>query len=219
MGLVVGFIVDFPVRLTVKAIPAQHVLGGAIILFGLAAKIVPVCGRYSGLMVLRFILGCGEAVLTMGFLYPSQWYKADELACGQVSPNEQALCYNNSLLTTRTAFLYWSTAASFSCGLVSYGTDKNLDCAHGIASWKWLFTIESVPTVVGGLAVIDVLPVDTAVVKPKTKQPNLSGIQSNAGCLLSSFQHAEQRPRFRCTTYSAHVGESIQANLLVSLPR
>ncbi|ETI27784.1 hypothetical protein G647_00233 [Cladophialophora carrionii CBS 160.54] len=177
MGLVVGFfIVDFPVRLTMKSIPAQYVLGGAIILFGTATGLVPVCGRYSSLMVLRFILGCGEAVLTMGCLYLSQWYKADELACGQLSPNEQALCSNNSLLTTRTAFMYWSTVASFSSGPISYGTDKNLDGVHGIASWKWLFIIESVPTVVGGLAAVVVLPVGTAVVKPKIKQPSLSGI-------------------------------------------
>lgn len=55
--------------------------------------------------------------------------------------------------------MYWSTpVASFSSGLISYGIDKNLDGAYGIASWKWLFIIESVPTVVFGLAVIFLLP-------------------------------------------------------------
>lgn len=42
---VVGFfIVDFPVGLAMKAFPARYIFGGAIILFGLAAGLVPVCG-------------------------------------------------------------------------------------------------------------------------------------------------------------------------------
>ena len=63
------------------------------------------------------------------------------------------------LLTVTIAFMYWSTpVASFSSGLIAYGVDKNLDGAHGIASWKYLFIVESAPTVVFGLAVLFVLP-------------------------------------------------------------
>ena len=63
-----------------KAVPAQYVFGAAVLVFGLGAGLVPVAGGYAGLMVLRFLLGCGEGVLTMGFLYLSQWYKPEELA-------------------------------------------------------------------------------------------------------------------------------------------
>lgn len=63
-----------------KVFPAQYVFGTAVIVFGLSATLVSVSGGYAGLMVLRFLLGCGEGVFTMGFLYLSQWYKPEELA-------------------------------------------------------------------------------------------------------------------------------------------
>lgn len=79
--LVVGyFIVDFPIGLAMKVFPANCVFGAAMVIFGLSAALVPVSGGYGGLMGLRFLLGCGEGVFTMGFMYLSQWYKPEELA-------------------------------------------------------------------------------------------------------------------------------------------
>lgn len=63
-----------------RIIPAQFVFGGAILIFGLSATCMAVAGGYTGLMVLRTILGMGDAVLTLGFLYLSLWYRPDELA-------------------------------------------------------------------------------------------------------------------------------------------
>lgn len=81
MLLVVGFmVIELPAILLLRVVPAQRVYGGAVILFGLAATLISVCGGYAGLMVLRFILGAGESVVTSGFLYLSFWYKRDELA-------------------------------------------------------------------------------------------------------------------------------------------
>ena len=85
--LVVGFLVsELPSALLIRVIPAQHVFGGAIVLFGVCAVCMSAAGGYAGMMVLRTILGIGEAVLTLGFLYLSLWYKADELAfrCGKI---------------------------------------------------------------------------------------------------------------------------------------
>ena len=77
----VGFFVsDFPIGLSMKLFPAQWVFGFSMVVCGITAVVMPVAGGFAGLMVLRFILGCGEAVFTMGFLYLSQWYKPEELA-------------------------------------------------------------------------------------------------------------------------------------------
>jgi hypothetical protein len=54
-----------------RIIPAKFVFGGAILLFGLCATCMVVAGGYAGLVVLRTILGMGEAVFTLGFLYLS----------------------------------------------------------------------------------------------------------------------------------------------------
>jgi MFS family permease len=78
---VVSFLVaELPMALLMRVVPAQFVFGGAILLFGLCASCMAVSGGYAGLMVLRTILGMGEAVLTLGFLYLSLWYRPDELA-------------------------------------------------------------------------------------------------------------------------------------------
>jgi MFS family permease len=66
--------------LLMRIIPTQLVFGGAILLFGLCATCIAFSGGYAGLMVLRTLLGLGEAVLTLAFLYLSLWYKPDELA-------------------------------------------------------------------------------------------------------------------------------------------
>ena len=67
-----------------------------MIFFGLCANLVPVAGNYSGLMALRFFLGCGEGVAVMGFLYLSLWYKADELA---LRTGTLQYCVEKALLT------------------------------------------------------------------------------------------------------------------------
>lgn len=73
-------IAELPIALLMRIVPAQFVFGGAILVFGLCSTLIAFSGGYAGLMVLRTLLGLGEAVLTLGFLYLSLWYKPDELA-------------------------------------------------------------------------------------------------------------------------------------------
>jgi hypothetical protein len=66
----------------------------------------------------------------------SSWYRADEL-------------------THRIAILYSGVAlANMFGGLIAAGVLANLDGAHGISAWRWLFVIEGVATV--GIASIAV---------------------------------------------------------------
>lgn len=77
----VGFLViELPAALLMRVIPAQFVFGGAVLVFGLCATLISVATGFAGLMVLRLFLGFGEAVMTLGFLYCSLWYKSEELA-------------------------------------------------------------------------------------------------------------------------------------------
>ena len=63
-----------------RVVRAQWIFGGAILLFGVFATLITVSGGFAGLMVLRLLLGICEAILTLGFLYLSLWYRPDELA-------------------------------------------------------------------------------------------------------------------------------------------
>lgn len=69
-------------------------------------------------------MGVGEAFLQAGPLYLSFWYKRDEYA-------------------TRLA-IFFSTAAVAGAfnGIISYGIEKHLDGACGMAAWRWIFLIE-----------------------------------------------------------------------------
>lgn len=71
---------ELPTAILMRKLPAQYVFGVAIILFGVCATCISVAGGFAGLMVLRTILGVGEAVCTLGFLYLSMWYRPHELA-------------------------------------------------------------------------------------------------------------------------------------------
>lgn len=79
---------------------------------------------YSALAGLRFGVGMGEAFLQAGVIYLSLWYKRNELA-------------------TRGAWFFSTSAlAGAFNGLVGYGIFKNLNGAHGLPAWKWIFLIE-----------------------------------------------------------------------------
>lgn len=79
--VVVAFaIAELPASVLLRKVPANFIFGSGVILFGLIATLISVSGGYAGLMVLRFLLGVGEAVITTCFLYLTLWYNRDELA-------------------------------------------------------------------------------------------------------------------------------------------
>ena len=90
---------------------------------------------FAGELVCRLILGAAEAPFFSGAIFlMSSWYKASEL-------------------THRIAVLYAGVAmANMFGGLIAAGVLANLDGAHGIAGWRWLFITEGVATI--GIAII-----------------------------------------------------------------
>ncbi|KIX94915.1 uncharacterized protein Z520_09225 [Fonsecaea multimorphosa CBS 102226] len=137
----IGFLVlQTPAALLMKILAPRWVLGGSIAMFGLVAALFSKARNFADLIGLRLLLGFGEAIVPLSFLYISMWYKHDELAL-------------------RGCLIYWSTSvASFAGGLIAYGVEKNIHNAHGLRSWQWLFIVEGVPTFAVGLAIIIFLP-------------------------------------------------------------
>ncbi|KAK1700891.1 major facilitator superfamily domain-containing protein [Colletotrichum godetiae] len=124
-------------------VPSNMIVGkikwpGAYICCGMAAwgvisSLMAVVHNYEGLLMARFFLGFVEAIFFPGALY------------------FLSLFYNRKQFALRTAILYsGSQLGNAFGGLFAIGI-LNLDGAHGLAGWRWLFLVEGVITV--GLAI------------------------------------------------------------------
>ncbi|KAK9761097.1 hypothetical protein K7432_014253 [Basidiobolus ranarum] len=86
-------------------------------------------------------MGCFQAGLGPGIpLLLSYWYKREEMA------------------RRMSIFLGSSTLAGLFGGVFAYAVIRNLDDSHGLASWRWLFIVEGVPTIFIGILCFFFLP-------------------------------------------------------------
>ncbi|KIW35543.1 uncharacterized protein PV07_02233 [Cladophialophora immunda] len=133
-------LVELLAGILLRKLPANLVIGCAVLLFGVLAACFTAVESYASLMVLRLLLGLAEGTSYNAYLYTSLWYKPHELS-------------------RRTAAVYGMSpiAGAFS-GLISYGIERNLDGAKGYHAWQWLFIIEGVLTITFSLFIIALLP-------------------------------------------------------------
>ncbi|KAH8728079.1 pantothenate transporter liz1 [Phaeosphaeriaceae sp. PMI808] len=112
-----------------------------MIVWGIISGATGACQNFGGLLACRFFLGIVEAAFFPGALfYLSAWYTRKELGF-------------------RTAVLYSGSLVSGAFGgLITAGITGNMDGAHGLRAWRWVFIIEGVITVVIAFAAIFVLP-------------------------------------------------------------
>ncbi|KAJ9641318.1 hypothetical protein H2204_002996 [Knufia peltigerae] len=122
----VGYIVfQLPGDIFLRVVTPPVQLGIALCVWGTFTASCAAANSYSALAGLRFGVGMGEAFLQAGVIYLSLWYKRNELA-------------------TRGAWFFSTSAlAGAFNGLVGYGIFKNLNGAHGLPAWKWIFLIEA----------------------------------------------------------------------------
>jgi len=108
--------------------------------WGLITTLTSICKSYGGYVVIRLFLGMTEAGLYPGsYFILSMWYTPQELA-------------------TRMAIFYGAnTAAGAFGGVIAYGVG-NLDHHMGWRAWQWLFLIEGVITIFGGICTYFFLP-------------------------------------------------------------
>ncbi|KAI0174758.1 major facilitator superfamily domain-containing protein [Pestalotiopsis sp. NC0098] len=108
--------------------------------WGLITALTCLVTNYGSYVAVRLVLGLTEAGLYPGsYFILSMWYTPSELA-------------------TRMAIFYGAnTAAGAFGGVIAYGVG-NLDGAHGMRAWKWLFLIEGCITILAGLVCLVLLP-------------------------------------------------------------
>ncbi|KAJ5998414.1 hypothetical protein N7451_006224 [Penicillium sp. IBT 35674x] len=137
--LFVGYLLmQLPSNLLLTQIRPSLFLGIAMAIWGVISACQAAVQSFAGLVVTRFFLGFVEAPFFPGaVMLMSSWYTRKELS-------------------VRIAWFYaGSSLANAFGGLIGAGVLGNLDGAHGLAGWRWLFIIEgSITTGVSLLAAI-----------------------------------------------------------------
>ncbi|KAL8648792.1 MAG: hypothetical protein Q9226_005847 [Calogaya cf. arnoldii] len=108
-------------------------LSGCILAFGVVMLCQGFVHNYAGLLATRFFLGLAEAGVFPGSFYLiSFWYKREEA-------QQRFTVYWCSVLT-----------ASMFGGLLASAI-ANMDGRRGLSSWRWIFILEGLATIVVGL--------------------------------------------------------------------
>ncbi|KAJ5626247.1 hypothetical protein N7510_002556 [Penicillium lagena] len=129
--LFVGYLLmQLPSNLFLTRVRPSLFLGIAMAIWGVISACQAATQSFSGLVVTRFFLGFVEAPFFPGaVMLMSSWYTRQELS-------------------HRIAWFYaGSSLANAFGGLIGAGVLANLNGAHNIAAWRWLFIIEGSITV------------------------------------------------------------------------
>ncbi|KAF8608242.1 MFS general substrate transporter [Ceratobasidium sp. AG-I] len=129
---------QIPLTLTAKRFPPNIVIGVVTIAWGVASALQATAFNYAGVTTARYFLGLFEA----GF--------------GPVIPFYYSLFYLKSEHGFRTSFFISAAplAGAFG-GLIAYGVQH---IQSTIATWRILFLIEGLPTILIGILVLIFLP-------------------------------------------------------------
>ena len=140
--LFVGYLtMQLPSNLLITKIRPSIYLGVVMAVWGAVSACTAAVHSFGGLIAVRILLGVTEAPFFPGaIMLMSSWYTRNELAL-------------------RISWFYSGNAlANMFGGLIAAGVLGNLDGAHGISGWRWLFIIEGVITIAVALGATMVLP-------------------------------------------------------------
>lgn len=125
--------------LMLKIVRPSRWLGFIMISWGLCATLQAVCTNAAGLIVVRFFLGVTEATVAPGCaFYLSFWYLKNEIALRIAS------------------YAGTSAISGVVGGLISYGLGSATHLMT--SSWKAVFIVEGIPTILIGVLTFWVLP-------------------------------------------------------------
>ncbi|KAE8163420.1 major facilitator superfamily domain-containing protein [Aspergillus tamarii] len=137
--LFVGYLLmQLPSNLLLTRVRPSLLLGITMAIWGVISACQAAIQSFTGLVLARFFLGFVEAPFFPGaIMLMSSWYTRQELS-------------------HRIAWFYaGSSLANAFGGLIGAGVLGNLDGAHNISGWRWLFIIEGCITV--GISLISIL--------------------------------------------------------------
>ncbi|KAI1814030.1 MFS general substrate transporter [Poronia punctata] len=124
---------EIPSNILMKRVHPHIWLSGCILIFGIIMIGQGFVESYGGLLATRFFLGLAEAGIFPGSFYLiSFWYRRDEAQ-------------------KRFTFYWSSTIIAGAFGGLLASAIANLEGARGLASWRWVFIIEGVVTVLIGV--------------------------------------------------------------------
>ncbi|ORY01135.1 MFS general substrate transporter [Basidiobolus meristosporus CBS 931.73] len=138
----VGYIIcQIPSTMATRIVPPSKWIGFVMVIWVSANSKCQLGNLFSLVYPARFFMGCFQAGLGPGVpLLLSYWYKREEMA------------------RRMSIFLGSSTLAGLFGGVFAYAVIRNLDGSHGLASWRWLFIVEGVPTIFIGILCFFFLP-------------------------------------------------------------
>ncbi|ORX39540.1 MFS general substrate transporter [Kockovaella imperatae] len=133
---------SIPGTLLSKAIPPNYAIGSGCLIWysfrAVAASAMAGVRSYAGIIVCRLFIGLGESIFGQAVvLHYSLWYKKDEIA------------------TRLALFIGAGVLAGAFGGLIAFGVSH---IQSSIETWRILFLIEGIPSIVLGICVILFLP-------------------------------------------------------------
>ncbi|KAL1632421.1 hypothetical protein SLS56_003663 [Neofusicoccum ribis] len=169
VSLVVFFIsyvvFEVPSNLILSRTRPSRFLPAIMFLWGAITCCMAVIRNYHQLVALRFVMGIFEAGFAPGILLIlSSWYKK----------NEQSKRFG----------IYISAAVLSGAfgGLLAGAITENLDGAHGIAGWRWLFIVEGTATcgwaIISSFILLD-FPATTAKFSERERQVAIQRLAAN----------------------------------------
>ena len=125
---------QLPSNLLLTRVRPSIYLGTVMTIWGVVSTAQSAVHSFGSLLACRIMLGIAEAPFFPGaIMLMSSWYTRQELS-------------------HRIAWFYSGSAlANMFGGVLGAGVLGNLNGAHGIAGWRWLFIIEGVITI--GIAI------------------------------------------------------------------
>ncbi|KAI1827484.1 MFS general substrate transporter [Xylaria intraflava] len=120
---------EIPSNILMKRFNPRVWLSGCILVFGIVMISQGFVQSYGSLLATRFLLGLAEAGIFPGSFYLiSFWYKRDEAQ-------------------KRFTFYWSSTIVAAAFGGLLASAIANLEGIRGLASWRWVFILEGIVTI------------------------------------------------------------------------
>lgn len=73
-------VIELPAGMALRYIHPRYVFASSLVIFGICATCLAASRNYAAVMVLRLLIGLGEAFINNSWIFISLWYKPQELS-------------------------------------------------------------------------------------------------------------------------------------------